>query len=62
MIVTIPKIESPYHICAMQKVSRVFSTKLQFGTFKQTSLKISFGEKEKNLWSKVSHRSLNVDL
>ena len=33
------KIEWSHQICAMQKVSRIFSTKLQFGTLEQTYLK-----------------------
>ena len=33
------KIEWSHQVFAMQKVSRIFSTKLQFGTLKQTYLK-----------------------
>ena len=35
MTVNILKIEWSYQVCAMQKVARIFSTKIQFGTLKQ---------------------------
>ena len=34
------EIEWSHQVCAMQKVSRIFSSELQFGTLKQTYLKI----------------------
>ena len=40
-----------------KKVSRLFSTKLQFGTHRQTYVKIWFWEKERNLWCRFSHSS-----
>ena len=33
-------IDKSHQICTMQKVSRIFSTRLQFGTLKRTYLKI----------------------
>ena len=47
MTVSILKIEWSHQVCAMQEVSRIFSTKLQFGTPKQTYLKIDFEKKRK---------------
>ena len=40
MTVNILKTERSYHICAMQKALRIFSSNLQFGTLKQGYLKI----------------------
>ena len=59
MTVNILKIEWSHQVCAMQNVSRIFSTKLQFGTLKQTYLRVDFDRKE-NLWREFSHSSLNV--
>ena len=52
------KIEKSYQICAMQNVSRIFSTDLQFGILKLQYLKM----RKKNLWSRFSKSSLNLDL
>ena len=44
--VKIPKVEKSYQICAMQKVSMIFSNNLQFGTLKLIYLQICFCKKK----------------
>ena len=54
------KTEWSHQVCAIQKLPRIFSTKLQFGTIKTNIFKELILRKRENLWCRFSHSSLNV--
>ena len=56
------KMQRSYQLWPEQNIWRIFSTNLQFGTFKVIYLEIWFQEKEKNLWFRFFYTSWNMDL